>query len=154
MNITTRLLETVNPSFERVQIQGLTRIALLLSSLAAIPGFFGSLYLFAIIANELTPSRTFTAHNWLYFGPLLVAMIAGWWLYVTYWLELNSANRYGKVSWFVSAFVNAILALYPLIDLRSPEHTNTLFNIILLAWLLTMVIISARVWVLKMRKTR
>jgi hypothetical protein len=139
---------TLNTSSNHLQIQSLTRIALLLSSLAAIPGFFGSLYLIAMIYPD--SESNFTLSFWLTFGPLTFAMVAGWWLYYTYWLELNGKNRFGKVSWFVSALVNALLAAYPLKELLLAE--NLLPNSLLLLWLLVMIIISSWVWVLKLRE--
>jgi hypothetical protein len=145
---------TLNPSRllpQYIQIKRLARVAFVLTSLAVIPGFFGSLYLLVIAVNELSPkTSTFNPNDWLMFGPLMFAMVGGWWLYYTYWLELQGVNRFGKVSWFVSALVNTILAVYPLSNLK---NDSSLLNIISLSWLLTMTIISTWAWLLRLRET-
>jgi hypothetical protein len=150
------IMNTVTSS-NHVQIQRLTHIALILSSLAAFPGFLGSLYLLFIAANELSPeTRTLNANNWLTFAPLMFAMVAGWWLYYTYWLELHGANRFGKVSWLVSALVNIGLGIYPVTTLYfmdDPFPADWLGHGFLLVWFLTMTVISGCVWLLRLRET-
>jgi hypothetical protein len=149
------IMNTVTSS-KGVNIESLTRIALMLSSLATIPGFFGSLYLLVIAANELSPeTRTLNANNWLTFAPLMFAMVAGWWLYYTYWLELHGTNRFGKVSWFVSALVNIGLGIYPVSTLYlmdDPFPADWLGHGFLLVWFLTMTVISGWVWLLRLRR--
>lgn len=145
-----------NPSLERVQIQRLSGIVFALSSLAAMPGFFGSLYLLVIVASELSPTtRTFNARSWLTFGPFMVAMILGWWLYRTYWRELQGVNRFGKLSWLVSALLNAGLALYPITTLYrvdEPFLADVVWYGFLLLYCLTMTVLSVWVWIFQLRK--
>lgn len=71
------------PSLEHVQIRMLARVALVLSSLAAIPGIF---------ATPLGPTISFQTvaegNGLLYPLGVLGVMVVGWWLYWTYWREV------------------------------------------------------------------
>lgn len=141
---------TITSSPKRARIQGLSHIALSLSALAAIPGFFGSLYgvILCIDAFSSLATRPI-ADTWLGLLLWIVPMVTGWWLLYTYWLELNNRNRLGKVSWLVSACLNLYLPLfYRDLDLLKDDWSLG-FSLL---WSLAMIVLSLWIWVLRIRE--
>lgn len=154
---TTIYPSTVSSSLEHVQIHSLTRIALLLSSLAAIPGFFGSLYLliYAVgVIGDMFGEFGQVDYKALLMLSLFISMnVLGWWLYQSYWLELYGTNS-SRLSWFVSALFNGALSLYTATILFRMEDifpADWLGYGFVLLWTLTMTVISVWVWILKAR---
>lgn len=147
----TNKLRSSQLLIERVQINGLSAFALLLNSLAAIPGFVGSMFLLVTILNELFPgARTLNPNDWLELLPLFGTAIVGWWLYATYLLEFMNSNPHGKVTWLVSALANAGGVIFSSISLDASKTVG--LSSLILIWCLVMTLLSARVWVLRSKE--
>jgi hypothetical protein len=147
-----------NSSAKPEQLKKWARVALVLSSIAAVPGFIYSLYPVYYLFISITEGPD--GGDWTTLLMMNGLMIAGWWLYWTYWQELKDRNRYGKLSWLVSALFNGGLAsYYILLVVRSFQNENaaTAINWFIfggmMTWVLVMTIVSLWVWILKMRRT-
>jgi hypothetical protein len=142
---------TVTPSSKRVRIQGLSHIVLFLSALAAIPGFFGSLYCVVVVVDAFDLMNTERVSvTWPWLLAWLLPVVTGWWLLYTYWLELNNYNRFGRISWLVSAGLNIYLPIfYREIDLLKDHWLSLGLSLL---WSLTMIVLSLWIWVLHIRE--
>jgi hypothetical protein len=79
---------------------------------------------------------------------LLALPVLGWWLYWTYWLETRNKNRWGKLTWLVSALINSV----PLVALMlEPSSFNTPLSWFVVLWGTVMAVSSGWVWVLRVR---
>jgi hypothetical protein len=139
------------PAFERVQIERLTRVALILSSIAAIPALLLSPLVLMILLRAIIERD-----NLVFALGIVGMMVVGWWLYWSYWRAMDVENHQGKVSWLVSALFNGGLAVYQVFWLyRADENTplNWLRYGVALLWVFIMTVISVWVWVLKVRET-
>jgi hypothetical protein len=152
------MITAPKPSLEHVQIRRLARVALVLSSIAALPGLLASLYpLYYLFISMLEGPD---GNNWVTPLGLVGISLTGWWLYWTYWREMNNKNRQGKISWLVSALFNGGLLSYQIfyvIRIRLYENASTTVNWFgyggILVWVLVMTVVSLWVWVLKMRES-
>jgi hypothetical protein len=143
---------------EHVQVRKWARVALILSSIAAVPGFLYSLYPIYLLFISVVEGPD--GGNWTTLLTLLGIMLTGWWLYWTYWQEVKRRNRYGKMSWLVSALFNGgLVSYYILTAVQSLMNGNVAVTINwfifagMTLWVLVMTVISLWVWVLKIRRT-
>jgi hypothetical protein len=141
---------TSKPKFEHVQTKRLACVALILSSVAAIPALLLSPLVIVILLRAMVERD-----NLVFAFGIASMMVVGWWLYWTYWQELDGHNHQGKLSWLVSALFNGALAIYTLTTLY---HMDSLslgegmrYGVILL-WVSSMTVISIWVWVFQLRK--
>jgi hypothetical protein len=139
------------PPLEHVQVKKLARVALVLSTIAALPGLLSTPLGLVVSLQGVLEQNSFVFPLGI-FGMMGV----GWWLYWTYWREVNGNNRQGKSSWLVSALFNGGLATYQGVWLYHID-ANTTVNFLgygaVLLWVLVMTVISLWVWGLKMRET-
>ncbi len=141
--------QTVSSSPEHVQIKRLTKIAFILSSVAAVPGLIASLYpaYYLFISIVRGPD----GNNWTVPLVLVAIAVVGWWLY---WLELRQKNNHGKITWLVSALFNSVLAILLTGTLFSPSMTGIgqyIFVVIYILFLAAMIFLSLRIWILEVK---
>lgn len=142
--------EVLSP--KQVQIKKLTKIALIMSSVAALPGLIASAYpaYYLFISIVQGPD----GNNWTVPLVLVGLAIVGWWLYWTYWLEYGQKNKHGKVTWLVSALFNSIATVFLTGTLFASSMTGIgqyMFVTACILFLATMMFISFRIWIFKVK---
>jgi hypothetical protein len=154
--MTTSSGASPSPSLERVQIKRLSRFALGLTTIAAVPGFLAGWYPIVIlltwIVRQVTGKGSTVDNNWATFLLLSIAIVIGWWLYWTYWLELEGNNRYGKVSWLLSALLNAGGAVFAVSSLVASNTVG--LSVVILFWCSIMTVLSVWIWILRAKEER
>jgi hypothetical protein len=147
----------VTPTSKDSQIERLARVALILSSITAVPGLVYSLY--PVYALFISLVEGADGGDWSAVFAMNGLMLVGWWLYYTYWQEQQGRNRLGKISWLVSTVFNGgLVSYFVVVVLRSfaDETVTTNINWIVFGgttmWVLVMTIVSLQVWILKMRR--
>jgi hypothetical protein len=141
--------EKVRPG---AQVKSLTKLALILSSIAAIPGLVASLYPAYYLFISLVEGPD--GGNWLTPLALIGSAAVGWWLYWTYWLEFRQKNKHGKITWLVSALFNSVGVILLTGTLFSPSMTSIrqyIFVVICILFLATMMVLSLRIWILEVK---
>ncbi len=119
-----------------------------MTSIVAVPGVFASLYVLGIAATTVFSGEHLEGDANSFFFVLLLPVL-GWWLYWTYWLETQNKNRWGKLTWLISALTNGVPVVALVLE---PSSIHSPFVWVALLWGTVVAVISGWVWVLLFRR--
>jgi hypothetical protein len=137
------LVNLVAQAPEQPRVQTLARFVFYMTSLVAVPGLLASLYVGQILISLFNGQPGTIEAIFLLALPVL-----GWWLYWTYWLETRNKNRWGKLTWLVSALINSVPLMAFILE---PSSFNTPLSWFVVLWGTVMAVASGWVRVLRVR---